>query len=345
MTNPPMNPAIEKAMKLMNTQRSVAGMKNSELKVVQCSDIVSSRYQPRSTISLRSSLPSLIAQIKEDPNGIVQPPTVFPLSNGKYELICGERRLRAWMAIGHTQILVNVTNTPIDDIPYVALVENTQRHDLTCGELSRAIQKIKSDLQCTDADVHRKTGISKAQLSRYSSICKLMDSHPSIDHALTSGYFELPLLKVSDALHIYTNLSSERQSSLYKGLEDTLNQINQALYDPLSDQKHDSDSLTTKTYDFHGYLLSIATDSHSQSTANQPIADHGNSHSHESNPSQHSPGQQTVPVTRVRGPAAIIHQGADWVISRRASGDAIKIKRQLTPEQIQQLELLINSFK
>ncbi len=333
------SPAVAKAMRLLTEDRPVTGMKHTELTLVNCSDIQPSRYQPRSEESLLAELPQLIEQIKADPNGILQPPTVIQLPNGKYELISGERRLRAWMSLGNDQILVIIKNTPISDIPFAALIENVQRLDLTCGEISRSIQKIKSEQDCSDAEIHRKTGISKAQLSRYTAIAKLMEADPYIEKALLGGRFELPLLKISDALRIFTSFTPDEKQQFCNSIRDAL--ANEHAHVAPDEQQDDENTLKKSKYDFYGYLMAFRTGS--------SIPQHGEQINKQDPTGTNQPdnlngNMARPPAARVRGPDIILRKGEDWQISRRARGDAIKINRKLTDEQIQMVESLIKSF-
>src|SRR5579884_3210510 len=83
--------------------------------------------QPRVTFDDRA-LAELAASIRE--NGIIQPLIVQPAEDGAYELVAGERRLRAAKLAGLTEVPVVVTEKNADNQLLHALIENIQREDL-----------------------------------------------------------------------------------------------------------------------------------------------------------------------------------------------------------------------
>ena len=83
--------------------------------------------QPR-TVFDEDALNELIASIKEI--GILQPPVVRKVSEGRYELVMGERRFRAAKAAGLTSIPVIIRQTPDNELLREALIENIHRSQL-----------------------------------------------------------------------------------------------------------------------------------------------------------------------------------------------------------------------
>ena len=85
-------------------------------------------------------LAQLVASVKE--HGILEPILVRPLADGQYELIAGERRLRAAQAVGLTQIPVVIRDFSDQEALQVALMENLQRDDLNPVEETEAILEL-----------------------------------------------------------------------------------------------------------------------------------------------------------------------------------------------------------
>ena len=101
---------------------------NNALRELALRDIVPNPHQPRVHFA-ESSLRELADSIREV--GVLQPILVRPLSNGKFELIAGERRCRASELAGRTTIPAIVREISEIESMEQALVENLQRADLT----------------------------------------------------------------------------------------------------------------------------------------------------------------------------------------------------------------------
>ena len=107
-------------------------------------DIIRNKFQPRKNI-IKESLEELTNSIKEQ--GVIQPIVVRPdkSSEGKYEIIAGERRWLASQNAGLHEIPVVVLN--VDDVKSLefAIVENVQRQDLNPIEEARGYQRLIND--------------------------------------------------------------------------------------------------------------------------------------------------------------------------------------------------------
>ena len=95
--------------------------------------------QPRQILN-KTDLESLMASIKE--NGLLQPVTVRKLSDKCYELIAGERRSRACLALGFKYIPAIIENISDEQSAVLALIENIQRKDLNFFEEAKALKNI-----------------------------------------------------------------------------------------------------------------------------------------------------------------------------------------------------------
>ena len=101
-----------------------------ELQMVAIEKIVPNPYQPRLEFD-QDSLMDLAQSIRE--NGLIQPITLKE-KDGRYEIIAGERRYRACMMIGMTEVPANVMDINDAQMAEMALVENIQREDLSAIE-------------------------------------------------------------------------------------------------------------------------------------------------------------------------------------------------------------------
>ncbi|MEA3328405.1 MAG: ParB/RepB/Spo0J family partition protein [Candidatus Omnitrophota bacterium] len=105
---------------------------------VKINQIATNKYQPRQEFD-QGKMNQLIASIKE--KGIIQPVLVRKTSEG-YELICGERRIKAAQAAGLEEIPVAVRNVSDVESLELSLIENIQRQDLNSIERAKAYKRL-----------------------------------------------------------------------------------------------------------------------------------------------------------------------------------------------------------
>jgi ParB family transcriptional regulator, chromosome partitioning protein len=124
--------------------------------------VMAGRGQPRRKFE-EEPLEELAASIRE--NGILQPLVVVPNGNN-YELIAGERRLRAAIRAGLDKVPVVVREpAPDSEMLELALVENLQREDLGTLERARAYERLLDSHGLTQDDVARKVGKSRVAVA------------------------------------------------------------------------------------------------------------------------------------------------------------------------------------
>jgi len=118
--------------------------------------------QPR-TVFDEELLAELVASISEV--GLLQPVVVRPLDDGRYELVMGERRLRATQLAGLSTIPAIVRRTEDADLLRDALLENLHRANLTPLEEAAAYQQMMSDFNCTQEELSLRIKRSRPQIS------------------------------------------------------------------------------------------------------------------------------------------------------------------------------------
>jgi ParB family chromosome partitioning protein len=119
-------------------------------------------HQPRRHFD-HSELEELISSIKE--HGVMQPVVVTELGNGRYQLIAGERRLRASTIAGMQTIpAISREATEIQKLE-LAIIENVQRADLNALEEAHAYQRLIDDFGMTQEEVGKKMGKSRPQIA------------------------------------------------------------------------------------------------------------------------------------------------------------------------------------
>ena len=107
--------------------------------------------------------------------GILQPVVVRPLDSGRYELIAGERRLRAAVIAGLGQVPAIVRLTDESERLELALIENMAREDLNAIEEARACATLIEDLGLTKEEVGRRVGRSRVAVSNLIRMLELPD--------------------------------------------------------------------------------------------------------------------------------------------------------------------------
>jgi ParB family chromosome partitioning protein len=110
-------------------------------------------YQPRKQFN-KSSLEELCESIKQ--YGVLQPINVRRLSNNTYELVAGERRLRASRMAGLTEIPAILNDVDDNNSAVIALIENLQREDLNYMEEAEGYNNLISDHGFTQEELAQK---------------------------------------------------------------------------------------------------------------------------------------------------------------------------------------------
>ena len=128
--------------------------------------------------------------------GILQPLVVRPLGGGEYELVAGERRLRAAKMAGLEQVPALVRETEGSDRLELALIENMAREDLNPVEEARACATLVEDLGITKEELGRRLGRSRVAISNLIRLLALPDEALALLEAgeLTEGHGRALLL-------------------------------------------------------------------------------------------------------------------------------------------------------
>ena len=179
------------------------------------------KTQPRQTF-YEEDLRSLSQSISN--NGLLQPLTVRKLKNDEYELVAGERRLRASVMAGFTKIPCIVMKCSDKDSAIFALIENLQRKDLGMFEEARGINRLIRKYGITQEQAAIQLGKKQSTVANKLRLLRL--SYDEQDWIIQAGLSERharALLKIQDeesrkeALsHIIAeNLNVKKQKSIY----------------------------------------------------------------------------------------------------------------------------------
>jgi ParB family transcriptional regulator, chromosome partitioning protein len=173
---------------------------------VSIGKIAANPQQPRHDFD-EQELQQLADSIKE--HGILQPLVVAKIAPDQYELIAGERRLKASKLAGLTMVPVIVREEAGErEKLELALVENIQRHDLSVLEEARAYKKLMEEFDLTQEDIAEKVGKSRSVVANR---IRLLSLPIEIQRALSEG-------KISEghARSILAVENPEKQRALFE---------------------------------------------------------------------------------------------------------------------------------
>ena len=142
-----------------------------ELKLIRISDIQKNPYQPRKEFS-KEKIEELAQSIKE--NGLIQPIIVRQSPVIGYEILAGERRYRASIAAGLSEVPVIIKNLSDQDMMIHSIIENLQREDLNPIEEAKAYQSL-IDKGYTHAEIAEKMGKSRPYITNLVRLLTLPD--------------------------------------------------------------------------------------------------------------------------------------------------------------------------
>jgi ParB family chromosome partitioning protein len=139
------------------------------------------RVQPRTAFDA-DALQELVDSIREV--GLLQPVVVRPLGPDSYELVMGERRLRAHRELGRDTIPAIVRETADHDLLRDALLENLHRAALNPLEEAAAYQQLLADFGCTQEELAQRIGRSRPQIS---NTIRLLQLPPAVQNRVAAG--------------------------------------------------------------------------------------------------------------------------------------------------------------
>ncbi len=185
-------------------------------------------FQPRSNFN-EETLQELAGSIRE--LGVIQPITVRKTDFNKYQLISGERRLRASKTAGLTTIPAYIRIANDQESLTMALVENIQRHDLDPIEIALSYQRLIDEIQLTQEQMSERVGKKRSTIANYLRLLKL---DPIIQTGIRDGFISMghgrAIINI-DNLEIQTdiyqkivsqNLSVRETEALVKVYQDSL---------------------------------------------------------------------------------------------------------------------------
>ncbi len=175
---------------------TVSGEKKQEIQKkvsineISVDKIRPNRFQPRTDFDMDAIL-ELAESIRH--HGIIQPITVRKLDNDEYELISGERRLRASKEANIKTIPAYIREANDKELVMLALIENVWREDLNPIEIALSYQRMIKELKLTQQELTEKVEKKRSTIANYLGLLelpdraraalKVNDSHFSMGHA------------------------------------------------------------------------------------------------------------------------------------------------------------------
>ncbi|MBS5874223.1 MAG: ParB/RepB/Spo0J family partition protein [Clostridiales bacterium] len=195
-------------------------------------EIMPNPTQPRRHFD-RQELANLAQSIRA--NGILQPVTVRTIPGG-YELIAGERRLRAARLAGLTHIPCILINADDRKTALLSLLENLQRQDLSFFEEADAIQKLMRVYGLSQEEAARKLGMAQSTLSNKLRLLRLPESiRLTLEREQLTERHARTLLRLETAAQMEEALSRIIDEKLNVAQSEKL--IDQLLQKPVSEKK------------------------------------------------------------------------------------------------------------
>lgn len=170
------------------------------LRTIRIDQLQPGKYQPRTRMD-EASLQELAQSIRVQ--GVMQPVLVRQVSAGRFEIIAGERRVRAARMAGIDSVPVLIKDVPDEAAAAMSLIENIQREDLNPLEEAQGLRRLTSDFGMTHEQAAQAVGRSR---SAASNLLRLLNLAEPVQDRLLSGELEMgharALLSLSAAQQI-----------------------------------------------------------------------------------------------------------------------------------------------
>lgn len=200
----------------MNDNRSIIN--------IPIEKIAPNPYQPRKEFS-SSSLEELAASIKE--YGVLQPINVRKIGEDGFELVSGERRLRASKIAGNNYIPAVIIEVVEQDSAVIALIENLQREDLSFMEEAEGYHNLINDHGMTQEELAKKVGKKQSTIANKLRLLKLSNNIKKIviENNLTERHARALLKLPDDALQEKALQSIVKKSYNVKKTEELVEKL------------------------------------------------------------------------------------------------------------------------
>ncbi len=201
LINPKVKNSVNEPLAVNSTELKKDDGKESDVLVkVPVNKVVPNPYQPRREFNAEA-LDELKKSILE--NGLIQPITVRRGKENNYELISGERRLRACTDIGFKEIPAYIiqVDTP-ENMIALALIENIQREDLNPIEIAESYNKLINECKLTQDEIAKRVGKNRTTITNSLRLLKLpvKVQEALVEGKITTGHARALINLESDSL-------------------------------------------------------------------------------------------------------------------------------------------------
>jgi len=199
---------------LKTSQQEVQDNKEGKIYLIEVSQIVPNTKQPRK-IFKEKEIEELANSIKE--NGLIQPIIVTKTKEGKFELIAGERRLRATKLLKNTHISALIKRVTEKEKSLLSIVENVQRSDLNCIEEALAYYQLLTEYHLTQEEVALRVGKDRSVVANFLRLLKLPKEVIGLlqSEKLSFGHGKvLAGLKEAETILLFANKTIENNFSV-----------------------------------------------------------------------------------------------------------------------------------
>ena len=172
---------------------------------LKLSQLQPGKYQPRTRMD-EGSLYELAESIKAQ--GIMQPILVRPVGPGRYEVIAGERRMRAARLAGLDEVPVLVREVPDEAAAAMALIENIQREDLNPLEEAQGLKRLTDEFGLTHEQAAQAVGRSR---SAASNLLRLLNLTEPVQQMLMAGDLDMGHARALLAVDAATQITLANQ--------------------------------------------------------------------------------------------------------------------------------------
>ncbi|MCU0416688.1 MAG: ParB/RepB/Spo0J family partition protein [Cytophagaceae bacterium] len=200
--------ALIKDTDVSAASKPLAARPESNINEIPVDQVEVNNFQPRNHFD-ETALQELSESIKIQ--GIIQPITVRRLSENKYQLISGERRLRASKLAGLKNIPAYIRTANDQQMLEMALIENIQRENLNPIEIAISYQRMVSECNLKQEELGDRVGKNRSTVTNYLRLLKLP---PDIQAALRDNK-----ISMGHARAIITLETTEKQLFVLKEIE------------------------------------------------------------------------------------------------------------------------------
>ena len=252
-----------------------------QIQLIPHESIKPNPHQPRVRFDY-NELEGLACSIRS--NGLLQPINVRVLSDGSFELISGERRLRAARMIGMNKIPCVVMNVSDEQSALFAIIENVQRQNLDFFEEAVALERLMVDHGLSQEDIAKKLGKSPSTLSNKLRLLRLPEelrdkiTYAGLTERHARALLSLPdnitrarvldivierHLTVAETEHLVKDVHRRRKEpkkahvKVYKDMRIFLNTLNHAV-DTIRKAGFEADTAKSETDEYFEYVIRIS---------------------------------------------------------------------------------------